>query len=91
MFKRKYNSSALNLLERHNQMLANECSKRVELLKSAFLMLKDDCSDKIAYEASFILSVTEGRKALHNAISDLKKNQLPDIYTNMFRIGKKLN
>ena len=29
--------------------------------------------------------------AVEKVVKDLKKNQLPDIYTNMFRIGKKLN
>ena len=75
MFKRKFNSSAVELLKKHEMMLVHECLTHSKKLGIASQSLKGNWKKKIMSEANFILSVTKGREALRKTILDLKKGK----------------
>jgi hypothetical protein len=77
MFKlnRKLNLSALALLEKHEQMLIDECLTHARQLGVVSQRLVDNWEKTITEEADFIISVARGREALRETIHDLKKGQ----------------
>jgi hypothetical protein len=79
MFWRKQNLSALELLEKHEQMLGNACLVHSQQLGVVSQTLDGNWQKRIAHEASFILSVGRGRQALRRTISDIKKVNKRDI------------
>jgi hypothetical protein len=79
MFRKKWNSSALTLLEKHAQELGNECLEHSEQLGIISQELRNNWQKEIQHEADFILSVGKGRKALLNTIVDIKKSNKREI------------
>ena len=75
MFRKKLNSSALELLEKHEQMLCHECLLHSQQLGAVSQTFEGNWKKKIVDEASFIISVTKGREALRNVIFEIKKNK----------------
>lgn len=78
MFKRnktKFNPSALEFLERHEQMLVDECLTRSQQIGAISKTLAEGWERTIKEEADYILSVTRGREALRKTIIEMRKGE----------------
>ena len=75
MFRKKFNSSALDLLVKHDLMLASECLRHSRELASAAQTLGDNWQKAILRETSFIVDVSRGREALRKTITEMKKGK----------------
>jgi hypothetical protein len=76
MFKKKFSSSAVDFLERHELELVSECLIHAKKIGDLSQSMEDELGKKVAEEASFITSVTQARITLHKAISDMKKGDI---------------
>ncbi len=81
MFRQKLNSSALELLEKHEQMLVHECLMHTQQLGAISQTLEDNWKKRIMHEASFILSVTKGREALRSYVPNYLTLKSPNYLT----------
>jgi hypothetical protein len=77
MFRRnrKISLSALELLEKHEEMLSKECMARSQQVGVISTTLADNWDKTIAQEADFIISVARGREALRKTIEEMKKGK----------------
>jgi hypothetical protein len=83
MFKKKFNSSGVDLLRKHEQVLVNECLIHAKSIGDLSQSMEGDWEKKVIEEAAFIISVTQGRSALHKVISEMKKGNVQRSENNM--------
>jgi hypothetical protein len=75
MFRKNYNLSSIEFLEKQDLMMLKEClshSQRLGIISERF---ENNWQKKIMDEASYIIGITKGREALHNTILKIKKNR----------------
>jgi hypothetical protein len=75
MFWKKPNSTGLELLEKHEQMLADACLTHAHQMQVISQRLASNWETKILREAETIISVARGREALRQVILDVKKGK----------------
>jgi hypothetical protein len=76
MFRKKYSSSAVDFLERHELELVSECLIHAKNIGDLSQSMEGEWEKKVAEEASFVTSVAQARITLHKAISDMKKGNV---------------
>ena len=75
MFRKKYYSSSVEFLEKHQKMMLKECLTHSQKLGTIAQNLEGNWQKRIMDEALYIIGVTKGREALDDAISKIKKNK----------------
>jgi hypothetical protein len=73
--RRNRNLSALELLAKHEEMLAGACLAHAHELTAVSRTLADKWEEIIIDETDFIISVGRGREALRQTIFDMKKTK----------------
>lgn len=75
MFLRKNsNTNAIDVLEKHAQMLSKDSVKRIEVINTISSQLSEGWESKIINEASDIVYVNRAREAMLIVISDIKQS-----------------
>ena len=75
MFWKRNNLSSVEFLEKHKQMLLKECLVHSQKLMTISEKFEGNWQKRIMDETSYIIGITKGREALHNAILKIKKNR----------------
>ena len=73
MFRKNCHFSSVEFLEKHKQIMLKECLLHSQQLGTISQKFEDNWQKRIMDEASYIIGITKGREALHNAISEIKK------------------
>jgi hypothetical protein len=75
MFRKHYNLSSVEFLEKHKQMLLKECRLHSQKIMTLSEKFEGNWPKRIMDEASYIIGITKGVEALHNASIEDKKNK----------------
>jgi len=75
MFRKYYHLSSVDFLEKYAQMMLKECILHSQQLGTISQKLEGNWQKRIMDEASYIIGITRGREAVHNAISEIEKTR----------------
>ena len=79
MFRKNYNSASVAFLEKHKLMMLKECLAHSQKLGKISEKFESNWQKRIMDKASYIVGITKGREALHNAILEIKKSRIPTL------------
>lgn len=75
MFRKNYNSSSVEFLEKHKLTIMKECLLHTQKLGTISQKFEGNWQKQIMDEATYIIGITKGSEALHNAILEIKRNR----------------
>lgn len=75
MFQKKYYTSSVEFLEKHEQMILKESLEHSQKLGKISQELQENWQKQVVDEACYIIGITKGREALYKTISEIKTNK----------------